>query len=188
MKRLRESIQTLRSDMSSTAPCHVFAYGSNLFTERMVRRVPSARVVGPAALPGHRLTFHMRSTDGSGKADAAPSATREDRVEGVIYRLHPVHLAGLDRVEGGYLRRVHRFGLEVGEVAREARQTEGLRRARSNGVRVIRAWTYHARPERVEPGMRPFRWYHELVVKGARTHGLSPAYMAGLEAVPVLPS
>lgn len=191
MKSFRESIRTRRSimsSMSSTAPCHVFAYGSNLFTERMVRRVPSAQVVGPATLPGHRLTFRMRSPDGSGKADAAPSATRDDRVEGVIYRIHPVHLAGLDRVEGGYLRRVHRFRCEADGVGLEARETEGLRKAIAGAVSEIRAWTYHARPERVEPEMQPFRWYHELVVEGARSHGLPPAYVEGLEGVPALPS
>jgi gamma-glutamylcyclotransferase len=174
--------------MSSTAPCHVFAYGSNLFTDRMVRRVPSAQVVGSATLPGHRLAFHMRSTDGSGKADATPSAAGEHRVEGVIYRLHPVHLEGLDRVEGGYLRRVHRFRLAGGGMVPKMGGVEGYGEVGTGTVGVIRAWTYHARPERIEPGMRPFRWYHELVVKGARSHGLSPAYVAGLEGVPVLPA
>ena len=47
-----------------------FAYGSNLSSARMAARVPSARVVARAQLPGHALRFHKVGRDGSAKCDA----------------------------------------------------------------------------------------------------------------------
>lgn len=53
---------------------YYFAYGSNMLTERLIARTPSARPVGTSLLPGHRLTFHKRGRDGSGKCDAFETA------------------------------------------------------------------------------------------------------------------
>ena len=54
-----------------------FAYGSNLPSARMRRRVPSAAAQGPAELQGRRLTTDKRGRDGSGKANLRedPAAT-----------------------------------------------------------------------------------------------------------------
>lgn len=146
---------------------HVFAYGSNLYPERMVGRVPSAEVVGRASLARHDLVFHMRSTDGSGKADAWFTGDRSHRVEGVVYRVDPRDLPRLDRAEGGYSRRLRPF--RIGKHAG-----------------VVQAWTYHACPERVQPGVPPFDWYHELVVEGARRHGIDSTYIQRLTGTRVV--
>jgi hypothetical protein len=37
----------------------------------------------------------------------------------------------------------------------------------------------------VDPNIRPYDWYRELVIAGAREHKLPPAYIRGLEAVDV---
>ena len=78
-----------------------FAYGSNLLTERLRRRVPSATPLGRAALGGHQLRWHKRSdVDGSGKCSVLATGREEDRVLGVIFRLEPAHKVGLDEAEG----------------------------------------------------------------------------------------
>lgn len=142
----------------------VFAYGSNLFAARMIGRIPSTQVVGRAALVRHRLRFHMRSTDGSGKADAHFTGKPEDVVQGVIYRIAAEHLAVLDRIESGYLRKSHVF-------------------ERADGAPPLDAWTYHARPNRIDPRLRPYAWYHRYVWSGARAHGLPSGYLARLQEV-----
>lgn len=152
------------------APCIVFAYGSNLFQKRMAGRIPSATVLGPAVLPGHELRFHMQSTDGSAKADAYRTADPTHRVAGVLYRISPAELSILDHYEGGYTRQLHPFRPEGGE------ETGGR----------VRAWTYHARPERIDPELRPFDWYHRFVVAGARSHGIDPKYVERLTRIPVV--
>ncbi len=151
------------------SPCLVFAYGSNLFEARMVARIPSARVLGPAVLPGHDLRFHMRSTDGSGKADAHFTNAPIHQVAGVVYRIEPGELSVLDHYEGGYIRRLHPFRLQ----------------GRTNG-QPTPAWTYHARPERIDPRLRPFDWYHRFVVEGARSHRIAPDHVQRLQQVQVI--
>ena len=58
---------------------YYFAYGSNcnqaiMEKKGVIARTPSARPVGTSLLPGHRLTFHKRGRDGSGKCDAFETA------------------------------------------------------------------------------------------------------------------
>ena len=67
---------------------HVFAYGSNMCTQRMRSRVPSAKPVTIGYVCERRFVLHKRSDDGSAKADAAFTAVSTDRVWGVVYRLH----------------------------------------------------------------------------------------------------
>jgi hypothetical protein len=46
---------------------------------------------------------------------------------------------------------------------------------------------YRARPDAVRRGLRPYDWYHALVVSGARHHGLPEAYVERLAAVAANP-
>ncbi len=79
----------------------VFAYGSNLDSQRMKERVPSAEVVGTSSLPLHTLRFHKRSSrDSGGRADAFLTHLGSDKVLGVIYRISADELSDLDGVEG----------------------------------------------------------------------------------------
>ncbi len=154
--------------------CYVFAYGSNLFIERIVGRVSSAEPVGLASLPRHELRFHLRSAvDGSGKADAFFTGDPEDRVEGVVYGIDSRQLQELDRYEATYQRTLHEVRLKEDE-------------ASDGGARRVPAWCYHALPGRIDPDVRPFDWYHELVLEGARRHALPPEYVEALAAVSVV--
>jgi gamma-glutamylcyclotransferase len=135
-----------------------FAYGSNLCTARMKRRVPGARVVGTGYVEGRRLVFHKRGRDGSGKADAPPAAG--SRVWGVVYGVAPEDRATLDRAEAGYR------AVEV-----EVVSASGL----------LTAFLYQALPGNLDASLRPYAWYKAYLVDGAREHGLPSGYRAALE-------
>ena len=75
-----------------------FAYGSNMLTERLTRRVPNARCLGVARVPGRRLAFHKQSVDKSGKCDLPKTGNNSDVAYGVLFdipdfasRLHRIH-------------------------------------------------------------------------------------------------
>jgi gamma-glutamylcyclotransferase (GGCT)/AIG2-like uncharacterized protein YtfP len=141
-----------------------FAYGSNMSGRRLQQRVPSARVHGTALLVAHRLVFHKAGRDGSAKCDAAPSAGINDRVIGVIYRMDPRHKPLLDAAEG----------LDQGY----AQKTVTLRT--SDGL-ISQAFTYYA--THVDPQLKPFSWYKEHVLRGAREHALPEPYVASIAAI-----
>jgi gamma-glutamylcyclotransferase (GGCT)/AIG2-like uncharacterized protein YtfP len=141
-----------------------FAYGSNLSSERIHQpdRAPSARVVGAASLSGHRLAWHKRGADGSGKCTVCRTASRADGVWGVVWEIDAGDVARLDAAEGpGYER------VEV-EVA-----TANQR---------MNVFTYLARSSHVDATLRPADWYRALVVAGAREHGLPASWIRALEA------
>ena len=63
-----------------------FAYGSNMSSKRLLRRVRAAQVFGIGTLHAHRLAFQKVSdVDGSGKADIVTHDS--EHVMGVLYRL-----------------------------------------------------------------------------------------------------
>lgn len=137
------------------------AYGSNLLIERirLPERCPGARPVGTARLDGWRLSFEKRGQDGSGKATVIRDASTF--MHGVLYELPDEQRLRLDEVEGpGY--RAHEVEVTVGRS-------------------VKAAWLYLGID--LAPAIRPFRWYRDLVLAGARQHGLPPQYAASIEAV-----
>lgn len=146
-----------------------FAYGSNLHPERLRQRTPSARVVGPAVLPGHQLRFHKLGRDGSAKCDARRTDDPRHAVHGVVYHIEERHRAELDRAESR----------GVGYDARLV----GLRTDRGR----LHAWSYHARDAAIATGLSPFDWYLDYVVAGARHHGLPRSYIDALMQVPSRP-
>lgn len=146
---------------------YYFAYGSNLLSRRLAARTPSARPLGIARLPGHRLYWHKRGRDGSGKCDAALTGDRGDAVVGVVYRLDAGERAALDRAEGlgaGYHGAEHDFVV---------------------AGRALSAFFYRADAGAVDPALAPFDWYHALVVAGAREHRLPADYIAALQRATV---
>ena len=76
-----------------------FAYGSNMDPRQMRRRCPSAKPLGPAALPGWRLAFGGHSSTWGGPV-ATVVRDAEVWVDGVLYRLPFDDLTELDRYEG----------------------------------------------------------------------------------------
>lgn len=135
-----------------------YAYGSNLCASRLARRAPSARFIGIGRLLGHDLTFHKRGRDGTGKADAAESRT-DAHVWGAIAELSLDDLLLLDRFEPGYQRTM----LEI--ISEDS---------------VHSAWVYRAEPASIEPGLLPYRWYLDYIVRGGEARGLPTDYLNDL--------
>lgn len=144
-----------------------FAYGSNMSTRRLRHRVPSARVVDTAALAGHRLAWHKKGADGSGKCDI-PAAREDNVVYGVLYSIDPAHKPRLDRVEGLGTSYEQKY-VDLWCLGRGAPAT---------------ALTYYAL--RIEPAYVPYDWYRDHVLIGAREHALPGHYIRLIESVPVL--
>lgn len=140
-----------------------FAYGSNMLTARLAERVPSAAPVGPGWLSGHRLAFHLRGGDGSGKCNVRRTGVPQDVVHGVLYAVDAHRLDRLHAAEGPPYAFVE---LEIGT-------RDG----------PVHAATYRGRPEYLDDALVPFDWYRDFVIRGAREHGLPAAHVAALEAV-----
>lgn len=137
-----------------------FAYGSNLCANRMLERVPSARVIAPARVDDRQLSLGKQGRDGSGKAtliEAVGSA-----VWGVVYAIDRDDWRRLDAFERGYAR--------ISMLVTWA------------GEQDVAAITYVA-PE-TAPDPTAFGWYKRLIVDGAREHGLPDAYLTELERLP----
>ena len=141
-----------------------FAYGSNMSTERLRGRTPSAHARGRGQLPHHTLRWHKLGRDGSGKCDVEP-ASASDFVWGVLFDIAWDEKPALDAAEGlgtGYFEKEVRIVTDHGECL---------------------AFTYHANPDRVDPALRPRDWYKDYVVRGAWEHGLPADYIRKLEQV-----
>ncbi len=141
-----------------------FAYGSNMSPQRLLQRVPSAVVVGVAILPGHRLAFHKVGRDGSAKCDATLTNAATDRVHGVIYRIDAWHKPRLDAKEG--------LGCGYEQKTVEVKLHDHGRSS---------AFLYYA--THVDASLKPFTWYREHVLHGARAHALPEHYIAAIHAV-----
>jgi len=158
---------------------HYFAYGSNMLTERLRARCPSARPLGPARAAGHDFAIGKRGGDASGKAtiarapSAAPARAAEappTEVHGVVFEVDAAERPLLDRVEGpGYTRD---DGFDVSLTA--------------CGSEVATA-TYIARSSHFDPGLPAFCWYRALILAGAHQHELPERYIERLAAQPFAP-
>jgi gamma-glutamylcyclotransferase len=137
-----------------------FAYGSNMSSRRLLRRVSAARALGIGTLHSHRLAFRKVSdVDGSGKADIVTHDSRH--VMGVLYRLDKAAKTSLDRHEG----------LGIGYAEKRVTVVD------SNGSPVT-ATAYVAMI--TDPSLRPFSWYLRHVIEGAREAGMPDGYLQAL--------
>ena len=141
---------------------YYFAYGSNMSSRRLKARVPSATVIGPGVLAGHRLAFHKVSKDGSAKCDLVESGS--SRVQGVLFEIDESDKPKLDRVEG------------LGDGYDQKTVDVLLQSAVSKS-----AFTYFATD--VDAGLKPYSWYKRHLLEGAREARLPPAYIEMLEQV-----
>lgn len=141
-----------------------FAYGSNMSLRRLRQRTPSAEPIDQVALRGHRLAFHKIGRDGSAKCDIIVVDDPDSRVHGVLYRIDVHDRAALDAAEGlgrGY----------------EVRNVE----VTSAGGEIANAFTYYATA--TDATLRPYAWYVQHVLRGARENGLPAHYVAEIATV-----
>jgi hypothetical protein len=145
-----------------------FAYGSNMLAERLLARCPSARPIGVARRVGFDLSFAKRSTaDGSGKAMLAASGRDGAAVHGVLFNLDTADLSNLDRLEG---------------VGQGYHRDDAFEVITQDDVPVVAA-TYMVDRGYVDASLRPYDWYVNLAIAGARQHRLPSSYIDMLVAV-----
>jgi hypothetical protein len=148
---------------------YCLAYGSNLHPFRLAQRVPSANPIGVVPMPGKRLAFHKGSQDGSGKCLFYDPGNADDIMYGVIYEFHAAEKFKLDELEGlgqGY--------------------NERLVACSING-KTYHAYVYVAASTHIDASLTPYDWYKEMVLLGARYHGLPTEYIAKVAAVASVP-
>lgn len=98
---------TRRRRKSKSKTVLYFAFGSNMDEAQMARRCPGATCIGPATLPGYRLSFTGWS-GGWGGAVATVEEHSGSTVQGLVYRLSAKDIKDLDAYEGAptvYVRR-----------------------------------------------------------------------------------
>jgi hypothetical protein len=141
-----------------------FSYGSNMSVRRIGERVPSAKPVAVARLPRHRLLFHKVGKDGSAKCDAAETEDTTAHVVGVVFDICPSGKAILDEAEGlgrGYADKLVSVAAADGQ--------------------ILKVVTYYA--THINASLKPFHWYKEHVLRGAREHRLPDYYVQAIEHV-----
>ena len=144
-----------------------FAYGSNMSSKRLAKRVDNARPIGTFRLDGHALRFHKVSIDNSGKCDAYETGSDSDFVLGVLYEIEDSEKLRLDDAEGlgnGYAEKCVRVTGPAGR-----RET---------------AVVYYA--TNIDESLRPYTWYKRHVLEGAREAGLDAGYVSTIETQPAV--
>lgn len=143
-----------------------FAYGSNLCTKRLRERVPSAIFHKVAIVHGFTLRFHKRSNDGSAKANAFYTGNPSDEIFGAIFDIDESEKYELDEAEGrgrGYSQiTIHPRG--------DGKEEE--------------MFAYVADESVIDDSLKPYTWYKDLVVCGAREHSFPEDYIRKIESVP----
>jgi gamma-glutamylcyclotransferase (GGCT)/AIG2-like uncharacterized protein YtfP len=140
-----------------------FAYGSNLDPDRKVYRTGQIREARVARLDGYDFAFNKRGDSGTGYANIVRQDAKT--VWGVVYRCNPKALATLDRYEGvqsGHYRRT-------------------VVRVRCKRGGEVDAVTYIAGESFIDDSLVPSDDYLELVIRGARHHGLPDEYIRRIE-------
>jgi hypothetical protein len=130
-----------------------------------MERVPSAKLVAAVELSNHYLTFHKKSHDGSSKCNLLNTGSESTSVHGAIYELDPAHKSVLDGFEGkgfGYLDNQ----ISVPHQGRE-----------------YTCFTYLAQESHIVDDLKPYHWYKNLVVLGARYLQFPDTYISSIEAV-----
>ena len=140
-----------------------FAYGSNMLTERLRARCPSAEPVDTAEVRNFTLEFNKPSTDGSGKANIRHDTENNSLTYGVLFEIHQDDQPSLDVAEGvgyGYMR------------------CNSLIVNSKESAEHLTATSYIATKTNNELG--PYDWYLALIIAGASQHNLPPEYIAWL--------
>lgn len=153
-----------------------FAYGSNLHVDifRGRRGIVHHRAV-PGRLPGWRLVFDKPPLFPIGESfanlveDAAASAL------GVLYEIDAAELHHIDLTEGVPIGNYSRIEVVVATLGSHA-----------DLASAVAAHTLVS--ERRDASLFPSHRYMELVIEGARVHGLPEEHISALRQVPSRPS
>ncbi|MDH3690320.1 MAG: gamma-glutamylcyclotransferase [Gammaproteobacteria bacterium] len=147
---------------------YYFAYGSNLHYQRIAARVGGCTIHGRARVRGYQLAFHKVSQDGSGKCNAFRTDEIDHELWGVLYGLSVEQQKILDEIEGvGFGYEAEICSVEVADA-------------------VFGGVFYVAQTEYVDHTARPYSWYKDFVLHGARQHRLPEPHVEMIEAIEAL--
>ena len=138
------------------------AYGSNLHPLRLTDRISSAQLITTGLLPKWSLYFHKRSNDESGKCNIVAGG---DGAHFAIFEISAKDKLTLDKIEGvgfGYSEIILCIP-DVGDCV-----------------------SYVAEDSHIDNSLRPYDWYKELVLIGARIHGFPEDYLKRIESIRAL--
>ncbi|MFA9421068.1 MAG: gamma-glutamylcyclotransferase family protein [Gammaproteobacteria bacterium] len=145
-------------------PIAYFAYGSNMASHRLLRRLPGARHVEVGILTGHRLNFRKKDDAGlSAKCDIELTDDHSDEVIGVVYEISIDDKQTLDQIEGlgtGY--------------------DEKIVQVTTLSAKILSSVTYFAID--IDHNLIPYHWYKQHVLRGAIEHGLPADYIRKIES------
>jgi hypothetical protein len=131
---------------------------------RLQERVPSAQKIEIVTLKNHQLRFNMSGIDGSGKCDAFETNNSEDKVIGALFEINRNEKVILDRAESlgsGYDEKFVFVENALGE--------------------IFEALIYCA--IKIDPSLKPYSWYLNHVIVGAKETKLPTYYLAVIESV-----
>jgi gamma-glutamylcyclotransferase len=143
---------------------YYFSYGSNMSLKRLRARTPSVMRIESGLLEEHQLVFHKSGRDVSAKCDAYYTGDPEHFVIGVLYEIHPEEKPILDKVEG------LGAGYEIKDVS-----------IKLDDGSSTEAFTYCA--THIDADLKPFDWYREHVLVGAKENSLPEDYIQAIEAI-----
>lgn len=139
-----------------------FAYGSNMCFDRLRGRTPNAKFYGIAEASDKNIVFNKKSDDCSSKANLEDCPLKV--VRGVLYAIDKEEFQELKKCEKGY-------------------DEEPILVTKNDGLQ-IEARTFVARKISVlVKDVKPYSWYKDLILCGAREHGLLSDYIACLERI-----
>ncbi|MBA6353670.1 gamma-glutamylcyclotransferase [Colwellia sp. BRX10-9] len=141
-----------------------FAYGSNMSLIRLQQRVPSAQKIDTVSLKNHQLRFNMSGKDGSGKCDSFYTNNSDDVVVGALFEIDENEKPILDRAES--------LGSGYNEKTVSVINEQG---------KTFEALIYCA--IKIDPSLKPYTWYLNHVIVGAKETKLSTDYLAIIESV-----
>ena len=133
---------------------YYFAYGSNMSSVRLKKRISSVQVIDTAVLNGYSLKWNKYGKDGSAKCNIENHETQY--VLGVVYQIRNEDILQLDNYEVGY----DRMSISVNSIVM------------NNEYSVI---TYISQKTRFD--IYPFKWYKNHVLIGAIEHKLPNDYI-----------
>ncbi len=138
-----------------------FAYGSNMNRAQMLSRAGQILEEEVARLENYELVFNKKARGGSATANIRPAPGKT--VHGVLYKIPESAYRNLDRFEG---------------VPEHYRRIEVL--ATNGAGKKIAAQAYIA--TKVEKGLRPAPHYLQVILDGAKEHGLPEEYIGEIKA------
>lgn len=144
----------------------IFAYGSNMNINRLRERVPSASKLTIAYLKGYNLFCNKISNDGSAKANITNSDNESDKVWGVLFVIDDNEKTNLDKVEG--------LGKGYNEMQLTFHDLKD---------QEYQAQVYVADENYINNELKPYDWYYEYILSGARQNQLPEDYITAIQAL-----